>query len=528
MSAQHKDRNSQLAKEFTVWFQKVRTSGEEVSNEEILKFSKLFQDEITLDSLSRSQLVALCRVLEVQTLGTNNMLKFQLRMKLRSLAADDKMIQKEGVNSLTLSEVQQACRSRGMRAFGVSEARLRSQLSQWLDLSLNEKVPPSLLLLSRALMLPETIPTSDKLKATISVLPENIVTHTKAAIGEKEGKIDNKVKLEVIKEEERKVMEERKEQRELKKQIELAKKEVLVDKAPHISAKATPELKDTAKVISPVATPKIEEEHLRSNDLQVLEDALDTISKEKKVIVEKVGLEELKEQMAEYQEDVDDLNKAIADMPKPEIRESKASQRLFKRVNKMINKMDSVLHELQAKEKQLKMDLEAEDADKKKEELLKIDDIMDAIKKIKKVPDESRLFQIQNVLSKMDDDCDGSIKVEDVLKVIEFIGKENVQLNSKQITEIIDLIDKEEILEVEEKIEKALQKEKETSEAAKQLKSTSQVDSKSDQQISVKGDKIDKVTPGTKPPPKIETQSPIAPPPYNSIDPNKKDNTKML
>lgn len=75
-----------------------------------------------------------------------------------------------------------------MRAYGVSEQRLRSQLSQWLDLSLNERVPPSLLLLSRALMLPETIPTSDKLKATISALPETIVKQTQAAIGEKEGK----------------------------------------------------------------------------------------------------------------------------------------------------------------------------------------------------------------------------------------------------------------------------------------------------------------------------------------------------
>lgn len=74
-----------------------------------------------------------------------------------------------------------------MRAYGVSEQRLRAQLNQWLDLSLNEKVPPSLLLLSRALMLPETIPTSDKLKATISALPETIVKQTQAAIGEKEG-----------------------------------------------------------------------------------------------------------------------------------------------------------------------------------------------------------------------------------------------------------------------------------------------------------------------------------------------------
>jgi LETM1 and EF-hand domain-containing protein 1 len=69
----------------------LRTSGEQATNEEIMKFSKLFEDEITLDSLSRQQLAALCRVLEIQPLGTNNFLRFQLRMKLRSLAADDKV-----------------------------------------------------------------------------------------------------------------------------------------------------------------------------------------------------------------------------------------------------------------------------------------------------------------------------------------------------------------------------------------------------------------------------------------------------
>lgn len=54
-----------------------------------MKFSKLFEDEITLDSLPRPQLVALCRVLEIQPIGTSNFLRFQLRMKIRSLVADD-------------------------------------------------------------------------------------------------------------------------------------------------------------------------------------------------------------------------------------------------------------------------------------------------------------------------------------------------------------------------------------------------------------------------------------------------------
>lgn len=98
-----------------------------------------------------------------------------------------------------------------MRAYGLPDSKLKEQLSQWLDLSLNEKVPPSLLLLSRALMVPETIPMSDKLKATISALPDTVVTRTQGVIGEKEGKMDHKTNIEIIKMEERKIEEERQE-----------------------------------------------------------------------------------------------------------------------------------------------------------------------------------------------------------------------------------------------------------------------------------------------------------------------------
>jgi len=73
--------------------------------------------------------------------------------------------------------------------------------------------------------------------------------------------------------------------------------------------------------------------------------------------------------------------------------------------------------DLEKKEAQLKKDLETEVSDKKKEELLKIDDIIAAIQKIKDVPDQSRLEKIVKVLRKMDDDHDGSLKIDDVLKV---------------------------------------------------------------------------------------------------------------
>ena len=66
-------------------------SGVRTSNEEILKFSKLFEDEITLDNLTYDQLRALCRLIDLPTLGTSYFLRFQLQMKLRQLEADDRV-----------------------------------------------------------------------------------------------------------------------------------------------------------------------------------------------------------------------------------------------------------------------------------------------------------------------------------------------------------------------------------------------------------------------------------------------------
>ena len=69
----------------------VRTSGEQATTKDIVSFSKLFEDQLTLDNLTRPQLVALCKLLLLKPLGTNNFLRFQLRLKLRQLEADDRV-----------------------------------------------------------------------------------------------------------------------------------------------------------------------------------------------------------------------------------------------------------------------------------------------------------------------------------------------------------------------------------------------------------------------------------------------------
>lgn len=296
MDVQHKDHKSSAAKEFITFFHRLRTAGEVLTPDEILKFSKLFEDEITLDSLTRPQLIAICRVLDVSTLGgSSNFLRFQLRMKLRSLSADDRLIQKEGIDSLNLYELQNACRSRGMRSYGLSEFQLQTQLTEWINLSLHEKVPPSLLLLSRAMMLPEDVPTAEKLKASISVLPDSAAIQTKAAIGEREGKIDNKTKIDIIRDEQRKIMEELEEEKE-SAQVTKVKKpdDVLVDSAPIIHAESHAPTSDSTAI--------------SNKDIDVVVDALGEVSKEKKtLLLEKEEIRDLKEEIAEYKEDIEEL-----------------------------------------------------------------------------------------------------------------------------------------------------------------------------------------------------------------------------
>lgn len=140
-----------------------------------------------------------------------------------------------------------------MRAYGLPDTKLKEQLLQWLDLSLIKKVPPSLLLLSRALMVPDTIPMSDKLKATISALPETVVARTKCAIGEKEGKLDHRANIEIIKMEERKIEEERQEQKETEKKETGQKPIIFTD--------------DSKK------------DEITATDVKVIEQALDTLEK---------------------------------------------------------------------------------------------------------------------------------------------------------------------------------------------------------------------------------------------------------
>ncbi|KAF4310433.1 LETM1-like protein [Botryosphaeria dothidea] len=199
--------------EFTEFFRKIRSTGEEPTQADVIKVCKIFKDDLTLDNLSRPQLVGICRYLGLNTFGTDNILRYQIRHRMRQIKRDDKMIFIEGVESLSIPELQTACASRGLRTHGVSPARLREDLKMWLDLRLKYGVPSTLLVLSNAFMYGQGKETEmetliDALKAVLSSIPEELFHEIELEVHTAEGAATNKQRLEVLKEQQELIEEE--------------------------------------------------------------------------------------------------------------------------------------------------------------------------------------------------------------------------------------------------------------------------------------------------------------------------------
>ncbi|KAJ5623350.1 hypothetical protein N7490_011955 [Penicillium lividum] len=200
--------------EFTDFFRKIRTTGESPSTEDVVKVCKIFKDDLTLDNLSRPQLVAICRYMNLNSFGTDAMLRYNIRHRMRQIKRDDRAIFYEGVDSLSVPELQMASASRGIRTHGVSPARLREDLTMWLDLRLQQGVPSTLLVLSNAYMYTQGGKESDMasqidaLKSVLSSIPEELFHEIELEVHNAEGAATNKQRLEVIKEQEELIEEE--------------------------------------------------------------------------------------------------------------------------------------------------------------------------------------------------------------------------------------------------------------------------------------------------------------------------------
>jgi LETM1 and EF-hand domain-containing protein 1 len=544
-------RRSNSAKDFVDFYNRVKDEGLAITNEEIAKFSPLFEDEITLDNMSRSQLIALCRLLEISPIGTNNLLRFQLEMRVRQLKIDDRVIYKEGVDNLDVTELQAACRERGMKAYGLTAQALKLQLDQWLDLSLNYNIPPTLLLMSRTLFLPEETDVTQQIAATISSLPESAAKQTSAQIGEREGKVRNVTQLEIIKEEQRKIEEEEKE-----------RKEAVESGQPHISTEQEFEqvrarlrddvkslVRDDARGLKNLVreargqvkratvsqTGELQEDlagggggtsvdllqeskgsilaaqedlEISFSDLSTIRDAIDSLQRSDDT--ERDGIDELKKELMDYEEDLEELQFVRAEAGRFDLHESKGARRLFSRVNKMLSKVNQLQEKLEEKEKAIEKQLRDADASEEEksrveENLVSVHELTSAIAKLTDSSDSSKVEHIaevriveslfalpgnnttcMQVLGRMDTDADGVIKVDQVMRVIALLGEQHGDLNPRQVNQIVDMLQKEEMMEIEGHLEKVLVKEppgkeadKDAGEAAKKDSSSSSSDSSS-------------------------------------------------
>lgn len=462
-----------LNHKFAEFMKKIRSKGEQPSNEEIMKYSSLFENELTLDNLTRQQLIALCQILDVSTLGNippNHILRFQLRMKMRNLEADDKVIIKEGVETMTTDELQLACRERGMRAIGLTETRLRHQLEQWLDLHINRKIPLSLLLLSRAMYLPENLPPEDLIKTTISALPSTVDEATRLKVAEISGaSVDNKTKLELLKQEQVQI------------KLENAATEAAAAAATQAEAASVPaqSTSESPAKQHPSPVPSMRPETIASslpekdfaeqqikketlvdkatviitaNEAKEIGDIIESLPKSASKQV-KAEIDELKKDVDEYKEDVKEIEEMSIQSGHgaTKLTETKSAKLLSKRVQKLLSEVDTLVAKIE------KEDTSAPLAAGKRAttNAVSIDELMETIKRFKGASSQDKEKKLMHVLQSLDKDKDGKIDdLNDVLKVFELIEQENVQVTKDQLGKILHLLEKEKLIEMEEQKEK--------------------------------------------------------------------------
>ncbi|KAL1914639.1 uncharacterized protein VTP21DRAFT_8050 [Calcarisporiella thermophila] len=434
------------AKEWADLFRKVRSTGEMASTDEIVRIAKTFEDELTLDNLSRPQLVSMCRYMGIRAFGTDNFLRYQIRNKLQQIKADDKLIMAEGVDSLTTSELISACQQRGIRTIGVSPVRMRSELAQWLDLSLNYKVPSTLILLSRAFALTEVGVTAEEaLQAALSSLPDNLVNEAELHAMEREGVADFKQKLEVLEQQEELIADEAAQEEKEKRAAEEARreKEEMEEKEKKEEAAETPkeerkealekkievekelltdaEAEKLAKKQA-VESHKIEEkditkkegaeeveEKLPSDLLVQLREALAILSSKSAVLEEREILSHLKEQHEDFKEDIEEIR---AKIQTGEIEPPASAMRLGKRLDKMLQKLDRELerYDTEIGERMHMIELLPTGQ-------ITTRDLEEALRVIRNAPRDHE--EVQRIIKRLDIDNDGLVFLSHIVQLAE-------------------------------------------------------------------------------------------------------------
>lgn len=380
------------SEEFKEFFRKVRSTGEAPTTEDVIQVAKLFDDDLTLDNLSRPQLVSICRYMGINAFGTDNFLRGTIRGRLERLRSDDQLIDTEGIEELSTSELQQACQSRGVRTSGVSPSRLREELQTWIDLHLRNRVSGVLLILSRAYNF-DRKPSEDGTPQVVRSLESVLCGLPDALLSEAELEVDSerasyKQKLEVLQQQEE-LIEDEEEQEQKEEDARKAKKEATERAKRDEEARMAQSLLPDSELRSDVE----EEARMTTEQLKELAEALSVLSAQSSVMKERTELRALMEENLAAEED-----------------SASSSNPLAKRIRTMLTKIDA---QLSAYEERVGNSLQMISCDPQGR--ISVRDLERALSVIKHKPDEE---VGQAVVRKLDVDQDGYVLLDHVLGLV--------------------------------------------------------------------------------------------------------------
>lgn len=190
--------------EFKDFMLKLRSSkSNEIPRQQLLRVAKMFKDDLILDNAQRGTLIAMSKYINIRPYGTDQILRYRIRHKMLKIKADDRLIDEEGVDSLSLPELKQACASRGISIYNATPGQLHQYLSEWLVMRLHEKIPSTLMLLVNAYTYGDAErygSTHEALKAVLSALPVEFYHEQEIQVDINNATVEQKLK--VLKEQE--------------------------------------------------------------------------------------------------------------------------------------------------------------------------------------------------------------------------------------------------------------------------------------------------------------------------------------
>jgi len=341
------------------------------------------------------------------------------------------LIESEGLDTLTLAELQQACAARGLKAISRSKQFLRERLREWLDLSLTQNLPVSLLILANAFKITSDTSTKDSLRDAMYHLPDTLVDEIRLKIAEDEGKLSKAKKLELLMHEQELIKEEKKHGELTEEQIKLKELQDWIGKETDIAQSSVSfsasQLKAITEAVADLAAKSsIEKEKKQLQELKkLLEKRKAELTAEKEEIdkIAQIEREQAEQRdIAAVQTSPELEIKPLEEVtptpptPTPEVDNKKRKEkehviRIGDKLESYVNALQTSADQLSTKEVQFLLGL-----DKDKDGKIDLEELKEACKHFQEhLPSEL----VDHVLKKLDGDNDDKISLDDLRSLAE-------------------------------------------------------------------------------------------------------------